>query len=216
MDVRVYRNALQKKQRDLLTWRQSPLLQSVLCLQREAFFRQRKLSRLQGKRQQRRKSNNTALRYKPTSSTVEDSQQPNRACEPYGKSQFSIRYQKVGTDHTLTVNPAMIRGEPILSISALKVPLCRQRFLRACPMYLSHTVQTKKKVEKEMQVLSIRGNKNFTVLAVICCMSVGMMLCAMLSQRRSTIKLYEKKLERTVSSIEERNVEEAGATYEVY
>lgn len=83
-------------------------------------------------------------------------------------------------------------------------------------MYLSHTVQTKKKVEKEMQVISIPGNKNFTVLAVICCMSVGMMLCAMLSQRRSTIKLYEKKLERTVSSIEERNVEEAGATYEVY
>ena len=77
-------------------------------------------------------------------------------------------------------------------------------------------MQTKRKVEKEMQVISIRGNKNFTVLVVICCMSVGMMLCAMLSQRRSTIKLYEKKLERTVSSIEERNVEEAGATYEVY
>ena len=77
-------------------------------------------------------------------------------------------------------------------------------------------MQTKRKVEKETQVISIPGNKNFTVLVVICCMSVGMMLCAMLAQRRSTIKLYEKKLERTISSIEERNVEEAGVTHEVY
>lgn len=216
MDVRVYKNVLQKKQRDLLTWRQSPLLQSVQCLQREAFFRQRKLSRLQGKRQQRRRLNSTALRYKPTSSTAEDSQQPNKDCGPYGKNQFSIRYQKAGMDHTLTVNPAMIRGEPILSISALKVPLCRQRFLRACPMYLSHTVQTRKKVEKEKQVISVPGNKSFAVVAVICCMAFGMVLSAMLSQRKNKIQFYEKKLERTVSAIEERNMKEAGAADEVF
>ncbi len=216
MDVRVYKNVLRKKQRDSLTWKQSPLLQSVLCLQREAFFRQRRLSRLQGKRQQRRRLNNMALRYKPTSSTAADSQQQSRDYGLYGKNQFSIRYQKTGMDHTLTVSPAMIRGEPILSISALKVPLCRQRFLRVCPMYLSHTAQIKKKVEKETQVISIPGNKSFTALAVICCMTVGLMLGAMLSQRRNSIKFYEKKLERTVSAIEERNIQETGVTHETF
>lgn len=83
-------------------------------------------------------------------------------------------------------------------------------------MYLSHTAQIKKKVEKETQVISIPGNKSFTVLAVICCMTVGLMLGAMLSQRRNSIKFYEKKLERTVSAIEERNIQETGVTHETF
>lgn len=83
-------------------------------------------------------------------------------------------------------------------------------------MYLSHTAQIKKKVEKEMQVISIPGNKSFTALAVICCMTVGLMLGAMLSQRRNSIKFYEKKLERTVSAIEERNIQETGVTHETF
>ncbi len=73
-------------------------------------------------------------------------------------------------------------------------------------MYLSHTVQTKKKAEKETRVTSIPGSKNLAVALIICCMSISMLLSAMLSKRRSTINYYEKKLERTVSVINERNL----------
>lgn len=83
-------------------------------------------------------------------------------------------------------------------------------------MYLSHTVQIRKKVEKEKQVISVPGNKSFAVVAVICCMAFGMVLSAMLSQRKNKIQFYEKKLERTVSAIEERNMKEAGAADEVF
>ena len=65
-------------------------------------------------------------------------------------------------------------------------------------------------------MISIPGNKSFTIVAVICCMTLGLMLGAMLSQRRSAIKFYERKLERTVSAIEERNMQEAGVMHEVY
>ena len=71
-------------------------------------------------------------------------------------------------------------------------------------------MQIKKKAEKEMPVISIPGNKSFSVAAIICCMTIGMMLGAMISQRQRTINLYEKKLEKTVSVINERNVHEAG------
>ena len=57
-------------------------------------------------------------------------------------------------------------------------------------------------------MISIPGNKTFTATAIICCMSVGLMLGAILSQRQSSIKLYEKKLEKTISSINERNMKE--------
>lgn len=65
-------------------------------------------------------------------------------------------------------------------------------------------------------MISIPGNKSFMALAVICCMTVGLMLGAMLSQRRNSIKFYEKKLERTVSAIEERNIQETGVTHETF
>ncbi len=208
MDLRVYKNVFKRQRMVLPTWKRSQLLQSELYLQREVFCRHLKLLHLRGRRLRRRKLNNSALRYKPISSTADVFQQQNRDSALYGKNQFSIRYHKTGTDHTLTVSPAVIRGEPILSISALKVPLCRQRYLRGCPMYLPHTVQTKKKAEKETRVTSIPGSKNLAVALIICCMSISMLLSAMLSKRRSTINYYEKKLERTVSVINEKNLQE--------
>ena len=63
-------------------------------------------------------------------------------------------------------------------------------------------------MEKETRVTSIPGNKNFTVALIVCCMSIAMLLGAMLSQRRNVINLYEKKLERTVSVVTERNLQE--------
>ena len=72
-------------------------------------------------------------------------------------------------------------------------------------------MQTKQKVEKETQVTSIPGSKNFTVAAIICCMTAGMLVGAMLSQRRNTITLYERKLERSLSELAERNLQETGS-----
>ena len=79
-------------------------------------------------------------------------------------------------------------------------------------MYLSHTVRTKKKVEKEMPVISIPGSKTFTAAVIVCCMALGMMLGAMVSQRQRTVSLYEKKLEKTVSEINERNAVEINSS----
>ena len=56
-----------------------------------------------------------------------------------------------------------------------------------------------------MPVISIPGSKTFTAAVIVCCMAIGMMLGAMLSQRQRTVSLYEKKLEKTVSAINERN-----------
>ena len=49
--------------------------------------------------------------------------------------QFSVLVRKNGADCTLSVNPVRILGEPVLSITPLKIRLCRQRFLRMCPLY---------------------------------------------------------------------------------
>ena len=133
---------LKKEKPVLLMSKQLQSSQLVLSSQREAFFLQQSLFPQQKKRLQKIRLNNTAVHSRSTSLTAEDFQRQSRGFLPYGKNQFSIRYRKTGTDHTLTVNQAMIRGEPILSISALKVPLCRQRFMRICPLFLSHTEQT--------------------------------------------------------------------------
>ena len=69
-------------------------------------------------------------------------------------------------------------------------------------------VRTKKKAEKEMHVISVPGSKTMTATAVVCCMAIGMVLGAMLSHRQGTVILYEKKLEKTVSAINERNENE--------
>ena len=208
MDVRVYKNVFKRRRVVLPTWKRLRSLQSGRYSQREVSFLHRSLSKLRERQLQNRRLNSSALHYKPTSSTVEDSPQLSRDSELCGKNQFCIRYQKAGTGHTLSVSPVMIRGEPILSISALKVPLCRQRFLRLCPMYLSHTGQTKRKVEKETQVISVPGNKSLIVSVVICCMVIGMTFGIILSQKRREISLYEKRLERTVATLAERNLRE--------
>lgn len=60
-----------------------------------------------------------------------------------------------------------------------------------------------------MQVISGPGNKNFIAAVIICCMTIGMILGAMLSQKRTEVRFYEKKLERTVSALGERNARES-------
>ena len=198
-------NGVKRNRKVLLMLKRLPLLQFVQFLQQEAFFQPLKLLRQQGKLQQNRRLNNTARLCKSTSSIVGDSQQQNKDYALYGKNQFSIRYRQTGTDHTLSVSPALIRGEPILRISALKVPLCHQRFLRVCPMYLSHTVQTEKKVEKETQVTSVPGNKTAVAAAVACCASVAIALGAVTAEKRTRLKLCEKSYEIAVSELEENN-----------
>ena len=142
----VSENLCKKNRKGIPTSKLWPSLQSERSLQRGVYSRRQRLFPPREKLRHELKLSNTAVRCKPTSLTAAGSRQQNKACPPCGKNQFSIRYQKTGTDHTLTVSPALIRGEPIISISALKVPLCRQRFLRTCPLYLSHSVQTVKKV----------------------------------------------------------------------
>ena len=199
---------LEKKQRALPMSKLWLLLQSERCLQREVSSQRRSLLHRREKRQQKIKLNSSAVPSRFTSLTADVSRQQSRDSQLYGKNQFSIRYQKTGTDHTLTVSPAMIRGEPILSISALKVPLCRQRYLRACPLYLSHTAQTEKKAEKETQVTSVHGNK-IVPAVVIACFTAGLMLSGgMLAQRRLKLQLEEKKLAVAVEELEVQNKKE--------
>ena len=193
-------------------------LQSEQSLLREVYSRRPRLFPPHEKLQHELKLNSSAAHFKPTSLIAADFQQRNRDLQLYGKNQFSIRYQKTGTDHTLTVNPAMIRGEPIISISALKVPLCRQRFLRTCPLYFSHTGRTEKKTgnqkiaevsqkEKENQMTFVHGNKSSAFAAGLCVSTAALLCACMLSEKRAKIKLYEKKYTSVVSSVQERNLQ---------
>ena len=127
-----------KSQRALPMSKLWPSLQSEQYLRQEASSRRTRLFPPREKLQREVRFRNIAAHCKPTSLTAEDFQQVNKDLPLYGKNQFSIRYRKTGTDHTLKVNPVMIHGEPVLSISALKVPLCRQRFLRICQIGRAH------------------------------------------------------------------------------
>ena len=189
------------------------LLQSERCLQREVSSQRRSLLHRREKRQQKIKLNSSAVPSRFTSLTADVSRQLSRDSQLYGKNQFSIRYQKTGTDHTLTVSPAMIRGEPILSISALKVPLCRQRYLRPCPLFLSHTVPTVKKAEKETRMISVHGSKTVLTGVVASCAALALVLGSICLERRMKLKLYEKEMSVVVAEMAEKNQKEiSGST----
>ena len=189
-------------------------LQSGPFLRREAYSRRQKLFPPREKLQQKHRLSSSAARYKPTSLTAEGFQQRNRDLALYGKNQFCIRYQKTGMAHTLNVNHAMIRGEPIISISALKVPLCRQRFLRNCPLYLSHSDRMEKKipvpdkVQQEAQMISAHGSKSILLLCLMGLMTITFVICGMTAEKRAKIKFYEKKYSKTLSYIQEKNQKE--------
>ncbi len=160
---------MEKRQKGIPTSKLWLSLRLGQFLRREAYSRRQKLFPPREKLQQKHRLSSSAARYKPTSLTAEGFQQRNRDLALYGKNQFCIRFQKTGTDHTLTVSPVMIRGEPIISISALKVPLCRQRFLRVCPLYLSHTGRTvgKEETKEEKSMTSFPGNKIIELLSEV-------------------------------------------------
>ena len=195
-----------RKQKVLPMSKQWPSLQLARCLPRVAYSRRQRLFPQREKQQRELKSSSTAAPCKPISWTAADSRLQSRDSQLYGKNQFYIRYQKTGTDHTLKVSPVMIHGEPIISISALKVPLCRHRYLRNCPLYLSHTAQTEKKAEKETQVTSVHGNK-IVPAVVIACFTAGLMLSGgMLAQRRLKLQLEEKTARTTEKHISSTNL----------
>ena len=164
---------------------------------------------------QKRRLNNSVVRSRPTSLTAEDFQQRNRDSQLYGKNQFYIRFQQTGMDHTLTVSPAMIRGEPIISISALKVPLCRQRFLRICPLYLSHTDRTVKKAEtkKEKSMTSFHGNKIAAGGICLCVIMLLFLFGELLSERKLRVRLFEKQYSEALTALEENNYEAKNEVY---
>ncbi len=191
-----------------------PSLQSARYLQQGAYSRHQRLFPSRKKLQREIKLNNSAAHFKPISLIAEDTRPQNRGSQPYGKNQFCIRYQKTGMAHTLNVNHAMIRGEPIISISALKVPLCRQRFLRNCPLYLSHSDRMEKKipvpdkVQQEAQMISAHGSKSILLLCLMGLMTITFVICGMTAEKRAKIKFYEKKYSKTLSYIQEKNQKE--------
>lgn len=217
----VLENALKNRLKALPSSKLWLSLQSERYLQQEAFSRHQKLFPPRGKLQQKLRLNSSAVHSKPISLTAEDFQQRSRDSQLYGKSQFYIRFRKTGMDHTLTVSPAMIRGEPIISISALKVPLCRQRFLRICPMYLSHTDRMGKKEEageampegamqgeamgKEVQMTSAHGNKIAAGAICVCLITLALLFGEMLLEKKARIRLYEKQYTEALSSLEKGN-----------
>ena len=182
-------------------------LQSERCLQRGVYSRHQRLFPPRERLQQKHRLSSLAAPSRPISLIAEDFRQQSRGSQPYGKNQFCIRFRKTGTDHTLTVSPAMIRGEPILSISALKVPLCRQRFLRTCPLYLSPTGRMEKKEVKENQMISAHGIKILIGTLGICLIIVTYLFGQMMLERRAKIKLYEKNYSEALSSLETKNRE---------
>ncbi len=68
------------------------------------------------------------------------------------KNQFCIYYRKNGAEHKLFLRQAMIKGEPILSITGVKFSFCRQRFLRRCPLYFSNSVSNINRAKKEGKI----------------------------------------------------------------
>ena len=201
----------EKKQKALLTSKLWLSLQLEHCLRQEVYSQRQKLCPPREKLLQKRRLNNSVVRSRPTSLTAEDFQQRNRDSQLYGKNQFYIRFQKTGMDHTLTVSPAMIRGEPIISISALKVPLCRQRFLRNCPLSFSHAGRMEEKKipdgKKEVQMTSAHGNRIVIGTVCVCLITLVLMLGELLMERKLRMKLFEKKYSEAVSSLEMKNQE---------
>jgi len=54
----------------------------------------------------------------------------------------------------------------------------------------------------------IPGNKAFIALSIICFMMAGLCFGAVLAQKKTEISLSEKRLEKTVSALTERNAGE--------
>ena len=177
---------LLKNQIDLLLLKHWQFLPLELFYRLAAIFQQISLYLWQNKILRKVRFNNIVQPCNYISLTAAASQQQNRDCSPCGKSQSCIQCQKNGMDHTQKVNLPMIHGVQILSISALKVHPCRQRFLRTCPLYLCHMEQIKHREVKERKVIYAHGNKvGIFILAGICFVSLFFL----------SFKIYEKKTE---------------------
>lgn len=191
--------------KDLRLSKQSSSSQSGQFFLQDAYIQEKNSSQLREKRQQKARLGSSAQHCRRISSIVADSRQRNKDLKLCGKNRFSILYRKIGTDHTLTVNPVLIRGEPILSISALKVPLCRQRFLRICPLYLSHTERIKKKAVKEMTVTLFPGSKIAVVSIVLVFTAFTLVTNCVRAQKKLEIQNNRHQLEIVKKHLDEQN-----------
>ena len=75
-------------------------------------------------------------------------------------------------------------------------------------MYSIHTAPTEKKVEKEekeARMTSVHGSKTFLATAGICLISISLLLGGVISEKKSKIKLYEKKYSSELSALETNN-----------
>ncbi len=204
-------------QKDLHLLKPLLSLPSGLFYRRGVSFRPRNSYRWRRKRQRGRKLTSSVQPYRPTSLTVEDSRLQSRGSLRSGKGQFSILFRKIGRDHTLTVNPVQILGEPILSISALKAPLCRQRYLRICPLYLCHMEQIKRRAVRGKPVILFPGNKKLWAFSSVFLIFIVSLFGSLLSAKSMHIKVKEKELQLVRQSLEENNEKLMRmADYEVY
>lgn len=87
-------------------------------------------------------------------------------------------------------NRPKIRGVEITSISAVKAPLCRYRFLMESPLYFSRTEQTDKKEEKKIMKTSFRGSKILFASAFV---GLLVSLCSVIS---TTCLKYSSQINR--------------------
>ncbi len=147
-------------------------LQSGQSLRPEAWSRQQNSFRLEREPRPEVKSTSLVQPCNVTSLTAVDSQPRNRDLELYGKNQICIRYRKTGKGHTLTVGQAMIPGEEILNISALKVRLFHHPYRKTYPLYSFPTELIKKKVGKGRQAILFPGSKGallgLTIISMVC------------------------------------------------
>lgn len=72
-------------------------------------------------------------------------------------------------------------------------------------MYLSHTVRTEKKEEKEARMISVHGNKTILAAAGLCLVSLALLLGGVISEKKSKIKFYEKKYKTELTALENNN-----------
>ena len=180
-------------------------LPSGQCLQPEAWFRQQNLFRWEKEPRHVVKSTSLVRPCSATSLTADDSQLRNRDLEPYGKNQFCIRYRRTGRDHILTVSQALIPGEEILNISALKVRLFHHPCRKIYPLYSFPTGLTKKKVVKGRRAILFPGSKGALLGLVL----INMVCLAFFNgfQKEATIdiKKYSKEMEKFSEESKEKN-----------
>lgn len=205
-EKKVYEKKKVTTRRALLLWK--PLLSYPLgqSLRLGVPLQFQDTSQLQKKPQQGIRLPNIRQLFKPIFWIVAVFRPRNRALWLYGKNRFSIRFQKTGKDLIWTVYQEKTPGEMILNTSVQRARLCRQRFLKICPISSDHLGRTKKKEAMVMAPISSPGSKvTFAGGSILLFVVMGLLLSSFCLKTKAELRLWSKNYEVILLDLDEKN-----------